>query len=187
MANANDKVVRATPIGPHGPAVKAWLESVANNPRVRELLGRRHRLLQVHHREGTKKQPLQEPQLAAIFYNYSDNCAVTVTAPLESPERAGVVCSGRQPIPSPEEFDEALQIVKSDHELGPLLAAGRLEFYRPMPAILDIRKRDEDLERMIAVGLRANDTSLHCEIVGVNLVKGLVVRLPGRTPPRAYP
>ncbi|MDQ3896337.1 MAG: hypothetical protein M3326_03630, partial [Actinomycetota bacterium] len=67
-----------------------------------------------------------------------------------------------------------------DGVLGPPLAAGELEPYRPMPPLANLRDPDGNVERVVAVGLRST-TGEH-RVVGVRTADGEVLRDPPGVP-----
>ena len=82
--------------------------------------------------------------------------------------------------PFDDEFGWAVDALKEDPELGPLLDGGELQAYRPMPALANLHDPDGNIERVIAVGLRSS-TGEH-RIVGVRTLDGEILREPEGVP-----
>ena len=108
-----------------------------------------------------------------------------VEAPLAEDAAPVVRSSSRQPLPSPEEREAALAVLREDPVLGPELAAERLVPYRAMPPLVGTERDDGTVERVITVGLRPEDGDASHEIVGVHLGRREVVRFEGGAPPNA--
>ena len=147
---------------------------------VRRAIGRaRHRLLSTElvGADLDGRRAAAAPRaVRTMIYDYDDERALRVEAPLRDPASATVSIIAAQPPPSGEEFAAAVEVLNDDPELGDALAAGRLEPYRPMPPLIPGERPDGEAERVIAVGLRAKDRSARHEIVGVSLGRGAVAR-----------
>jgi hypothetical protein len=71
-----------------------------------------------------------------------------------------------------------------DPEFGPSLRAGNLITYEPMPPLLFPQNRRGQIERTLNIGVRSkSDSKYWNEMVGVNLVRGTIMRFPGGAPP----
>ena len=139
-----------------------------------------HRLVSFQLLEPTRKtaKPQELDRYRATYYDYTNNRAIHAEGRLGAPGAPTVTVSQRQPRPSPEEFDEAVKIVRRHKELGPALRAGNLEPYRPMPPLVETPLPDGTVERIVTVGLRPSGrrkTPAH-EIVGVNMIRRRVER-----------
>ena len=112
------------------------------HPAVRERLrGKRNRLLSVQLLEpagGGKAERVEEPdRYRTTFYDYDDNRVIEVTGHLDDGESVEVSQAGYQPLPSSEEFDEAVEIVLEDEDLGPKIRDERLVPYPPIPPLIN--------------------------------------------------
>jgi hypothetical protein len=65
-----------------------------------------------------------------------------VDAALEDDAAPVIRTRSRQPLPSPEEREAALAVLKQDPELAPLLEPGRLVPYRAMPPLAGTERDD---------------------------------------------
>jgi hypothetical protein len=93
---------------------------------------------------------------------------------------ASLINTDWQRPPSDDEFAWAVGALQEDPTLGPALAAGDLEPYRPMPPLANLRDPDGNVDRVVAVGLRSR-TGEH-RIVGVLTADGEVIRQPTGVP-----
>jgi hypothetical protein len=157
------------------------------HPSIRERLrGKRNRLLSVQLLEpadrGKADEPEEPDRYRATIYDYDDNRVVVATGRLDDRESVEVSQAGYQPLPTTEEFDEAVEIVLEDEDLGPKIRDQHLVPYRPMPPLIDAELPDGRMERTIAVGLMPQGDGARHEIVGANMVHRTVMRFPERAP-----
>src|ERR687893_3015629 len=135
---------------------RASLEHPAVQERLR---GKRSRLLSVQLLEPVgrgKADEAEDPdRYRATFYDYDDNRVVVATGRLDAGESVEVSQAGYQPLPTSEEFDEAVEIELEDENLGPAIRDQRLVPYAPMPPLIDAELPDGRVERTVAVGLIA--------------------------------
>jgi hypothetical protein len=126
----------------------------------------------------------QEPtHIRAAVYDYAKEQTLLVDAPLEGAGEAVAESNARQPLPTTEEREAAVEVIRDDPELGPAVRDGRLIPYRPMPPLIADELPDGRIERTVAVGLRpAGDGDGH-EILGVKLARRELVRFEGGAPP----
>ncbi|HEV8224075.1 MAG TPA: hypothetical protein VGP74_02365, partial [Rubrobacteraceae bacterium] len=183
-----DVRIEIEPFGP-GPEVNEEVsKAVLDHPAVQEYLdGTRHRLLSVRlldaEVEGKPDEPVPPDRYRATIYDYTNNRAVVATGSLD--DVAGsleVSVSGRQPIPTREEFDEAVEILLEDEDLGPAIREQRLVPYRPMPPLVEAELPDGRVQRTLAVGLMPRERGARHEIVGVNMVHRTVSRFQDGAP-----
>lgn len=121
----------------------------------------------------------------ATIYDYTNNRTLYIDGLLDKPTRVEVTESASQPLPSSEEFDEAVKIVARDRELGPALREELLVPYYPVPPLLNTEAPDGSLERTIAVGLLPKEGERGHQIVGVNMISQAVTRFKNNAPPTA--
>jgi hypothetical protein len=95
-------------------------------------------------------------------------------------EYASLAHTAWQRPPSDDEFAWAVASLKEDGALGPALAAGELEAYRPMPPLANLRDPDGNVERVVAVGLRS--TAGQHRVVGVRTADGEILAQPPEVP-----
>ena len=127
--------------GPGPEVVDEVSRAALNHPSVREQLSEtRHRLLSVRllepELEGKPDGPLPPDRYRATIYDYTNNRVVLATGRLEDIRGSTEVSeAGYQPLPNREEFDEAVEVLLEDEDLGPAIRAQRLVPYRPMPPL----------------------------------------------------
>jgi hypothetical protein len=177
-------------VGPGPDAIDEVRRASLEHPSVQERLrGKRSRLLSVQLLEptdGGKADELEEPdRYRATIYDYDDNRVVVAAGRLDDRESVEVSQAGYQPLPTSEEFDEAVEILLEDEDLGPKIRDQRLVPYAPMPPLIDAELPDGRVERTIAVGLMPQGDGARHEIVGANMVHRTVMRFPERAPETA--
>jgi hypothetical protein len=177
--------------GPGPEVIDEVSRAVLGHPSVQEQLGEaRHRLLSVQllepALEGKPDGPLPPDRYRATIYDYTNNRVVLVTGRLEDVRGSTEVSeAGHQPLPNSEEFDEAVEVLLEDDDLGPAIREQRLVPYRPMPPLVEAELPDGRVERTLAVGLLSQGDEARHEIVGANMVNRTVSRFDNRAPERA--
>ena len=117
------------------------------------------------------------------FYDYTTNRTIIVDGHLNKRSPLNIIESNRQPMPSNEEFDEAVEILMRHSEIGSAIRKKTLQIYRPMPPLINEELPDGRIERTIAIGLLPEGNGPHQhEIVGVNMIHQTVVRFEGGAP-----
>ncbi len=166
--------VQVRPFGPSEETLREVARSVVEQATVRERLGHaRSRLLSLDLLDGdTKGQRVAAAprNYRATIYDYTHNRTLLVSGCLNSYEQVEVTESATQPLPSREEFEEAVELLARDERIGAELREQRLAPYNPMPPILAVEHPDGSSERVIVVGLHAPNQQGGHRIVGVNLV-----------------
>jgi hypothetical protein len=174
--------------GPDQPTLDAVTKRVLQLAAVRKCLkDTRHRLLSVVAADpdpGVKptRAPSPPNRFRVTLYDYTNRRTLFVDGRVGAPARVEVSESACQPLPSRDEFDEAVTIVARDSELGPSLSKGRLRPYRPMPPLLRSESADGYGERTLAVGLLPAEGERGHEIVGVNMIRQTLVRFDRNAP-----
>lgn len=206
MGLSPKRSVEVVPFGP-GQETMSRLRSICDHhPSIQSFLqGTRHLLLSLELLDledipGNKsvslpKSPQSTPpsEFLATYYDYSNNRAVMATGSIHDAGCMNVCDSDAQPLPSAEEFELALNIVRDHPELGCLLQENLVLPYRAMPALIGIELSDGCMERTLAVGLLpikrdSEDQSessrdlLH-QIVGVNMISHEVIIYETGAPP----
>jgi hypothetical protein len=177
--------------GPGPQVIDEVSQAALEHPSVREQLsGTRHRLLSVRLLEPAledKPGGLMPPdRYRATFYDYTNNRVVLATGRVEDVQGSMEVSeAGHQPLPNGEEFDDAVEILLDDEELGPAIREQRLVPYRPMPPLVETELPGGRVERTLAVGLLSQSDEARHEIVGANMVDRTVSRFDNRAPERA--
>jgi hypothetical protein len=175
-------VVKVEPRGPE-PSVLAGLgRELLQHPELARSLGERHRLLSLQWIDPepevkTDRRLAASNRFAATFYSYTNNHTVQVEGLAGKLPEIRMAESGVQPLPSSEEFDEAVRILSEDRRIGPALRKRELQPYPPMPPLLSAELPNGRSERTLAVGLlpAKPDGGARHEIVGVNMIRREVV------------
>jgi hypothetical protein len=177
--------------GPGPDAIDEVSQAVLSHPSVREQLrDTRHRLLSVRllksASDGKPDGPMPPDRYRATIYDYTNNRVVLATGSLDDIQGSMEVSeAGHQPLSNREEFDEAVEILLEDEDLGPAIREQRLVPYRPMPPLIEAELPDGRVERTIAVGLLPQGGKARHEIVGANMIHRTVSRFPDMAPERA--
>src|SRR5215207_4319981 len=193
MNEQSDVQIDIERLGPEPETIEEISRAAVEHPSSREYLSEtRNRLLGVEFLEPTVEGKAEGPVLPdryrATVYDYTNNRVVLTTGHLDdTQEPIEVTEAGYQPLPNKEEFDEAVEILGEDYDLGPAVRAQRLLPYRAMPALIDSELPDGRVERTLAVGLLPQSDlpqsdELRHEIVGVNMIHRTVTRFPDRAP-----
>jgi hypothetical protein len=186
MEASGELDVQAVPFGPGEEDARAAVRNAFEQPAVAAELGEGdHRVLAMtpilpDPEAGEQPEP---SHVRAAVYDYTKEQTVLVDAPIDGVGEAVAASSARQPLPTAEEREAAVDVIRDHSELGPAVREGRLIPYRPMPPLIVDELPDGGIERTIAVGLRpAGDGDRH-EILGVKLGRRELVRFEGGAPP----
>jgi hypothetical protein len=183
--------VTVTPAGPTQATLDEIGRTLLRLTEVRKCLGRaRHRLLSITAVETeseikSSRAPAPPSRVSATIYDYTNNRTLHVDGRLSRPRAVEITESGGQPLPTPEEFQEAVDILRKDRELGAGIREQRLRPYPPMPPLLGEQMPDGRTERIIAVGLLPANGEFRHEILGVNMTDRKIIRFPRHAPPTA--
>jgi Copper amine oxidase, enzyme domain len=183
--------VEVVPYGPDPDELDAAVRSALDLPEVQsELEGAEHRVLSVMPVEpepGPGDDDVPEPtHVRATVYDYTNERTLVIDTGLAGGGGVDVQETIRQPLPTSEEFEAAVEAVGHDPELGAALAAGQLRPYRPMPPLVLDEQPDGTVVRTVAVGLLpADGAEARHEIVGVALAGGEVTRFESGAPDSA--
>jgi hypothetical protein len=191
-AGGEELSVRIEPFGPKPEQLQALADIVTSHRAVHAYLAKtRFRLLRIDlidpPEEMKPKTPKPLDNFRAVFFDYTNNRSVIATGSLAKPKSLEVTASGLQPLPSQEEFDEAVSIAMEHPELGRPLREQRLRAYPAMPPLAAHELPDGRMERTVTVGLIPAEGTQGHEIVTVNMIRRRVTRLEpserGRAPP----
>jgi hypothetical protein len=124
--------------GPTPEAMATLAQAVTKQKSLQARLAKtRNRLLRIDLVEPPEEikpaRPRPPEQFRAIIYDYTNNVAVIATGSIARPASLDITESAEQPLPSPEEFAEAVRIITADADLGAGLREKRFIPYRPMP------------------------------------------------------
>jgi hypothetical protein len=173
--------VKIVSFGPGPERIESLTRIVMKHRAVQKRLAKtRHRLLRIDliddHQDPKPARPKPPNGFMATFYDYTNNCTVLASGRLSAPSALEVTESAVQPLPSPEEFANAVGLVRKNGQLGPELREHRLRPYQPMPPLIYEELPDGRVERVVAVGLRPTVGMKGHEIVGVNMNRRIVIR-----------
>jgi hypothetical protein len=185
---ADELQIESEPFGPDPAVIQELTSSVLRHPAVLEQLeGTEHRLLSLELVEpgGKVRRPTPPRDYLATIFDYTGNRAVLASGSLADPTVVAVEELGIQPLPSPDEFEAAVDVVREDPELGAALRDERLQPYPAVPALVGEELPDGRLARTLAVGLLPGEGEKGHEIVGVNLLTRAITRFDGGAPPNA--
>jgi hypothetical protein len=192
MNEQNDLQIDVERLGPQPETIEEIARAAVEHPSSQEYLSEtRNRLLSVELLdeptvEGKADGPVLPDRYRATVYDYTNNRVVLTTGHLDDTQEPIEVSEvGYQPLPNKEEFDEAVEILREDYDLGPAVRTQRFLTYRPMPPLIDSELPDGRVERTVAVGLLPQSDELRHEIVGVNMIHRTVTRFPDRAPAHA--
>ena len=159
--------------------LEARPHAIADNPQSllqqrelrQELDGTKHRLLSFQTEDDDGDQPVR---FKAAVYDYTNQRTLLAAG---DPDDLGSVTftdSTIQPLPTQEEFEEAIAVLKQDSALGEPIQSGALTPYRPMPPLANATLADGTIERILNVGLYSERSDLRHRFVGVDLARGAV-------------
>lgn len=131
--------VQVTPWGPTQEMLDGAAAGLSRQIQVRRFLRRtRSRLLSlelIQEDEKGSSESVPPNRYRGTFYDYTNNLTIVAESSFDRPDQVDVTASAWQPLPSAEEMDEAVNILKSDPKLGPALLDERVEVYPPMPPL----------------------------------------------------
>ena len=174
--------------GPGPEVTDAVRKTVRDHPSVQEYLGQaRSRVLSVELLNPTVRGkpdgPMTPDHYRATIYDYTNNRVVLATGNLDDIQGSMELSeAGYQPLPNREEFDEAVEILLEDDDLGPAIREQSIVPYRPMPPLIEAELPDGRVERTLGVGLLPQERGARHEIVGANMVHRTVARFQDRAP-----
>lgn len=183
--------VRVVPWGPSQEEIDAVVAHLPEQAAMQKNLdGTRYRMISFELLDPDIKTGPQVPpsQYRATFYDYTNNRTITATGSFAKADELSVEEVDYQPLPSPDEFAAAVEVLQHDATFGAALRAGRLKIYEPMPPLI-FSERGEDgrIERTITVGLRATnpddpEVERANEVVAVNMTQEKVLRFKDGAP-----
>lgn len=187
MADELDVDIR--PFGPDAAVVEKLSRTLLRHPGLRAVTKRaRRRLLSVEFLEPDAKRvrPAKPDRYRATIYDYTHNRTLLVDGSFGVPDAVEVTESGIQPVPSYDEFVEAVKFLSADERFGSLLRGQQLQPYLAMPPLVDEELLDGSGSRVLAVGLLpTSEGGGDHEIVGVDMVSRSVRRFDAKAPARS--
>ena len=191
MPEYNDVQINIERSGPGPEVIDEVSQALAEHASVQEQLSEtRSRLLSVELLEPVgagRVDGLEPDRYLATYFDYDNNEAKLVTGRLDNIQGSMEVSdSSHQPLLTRKEFDEAVEILREDPDIGPALSEQRVKPQPAMPPLLtEATRPDGRTDRTLAVLLLSRSDELRNEIVGVNMIDRTVLRFPERAPSRA--
>jgi hypothetical protein len=183
--------VKITPFGPSQAALDKIARELLALSEVKKYLQKtRHRLLSIAALEPEaelkrNRTPATPSRFRATIYDYTNNRTLLIEGRLAQPRKVAIADSASQPLPTQEEFEEAVKMLARHEQLGAVIREQRLQPYPPMPPLLGEPLPDGRNERTIAVGLLPTQGDQHHEIVGVNMSRRTIIRFENHAPATA--
>jgi hypothetical protein len=219
--------LRIVPFGPSQNVIDRISTGLIKNKSVQKYLDRsKYRLLyfeltdsdarkkkEKNNNKG-KRKPLPPNRFHATLFDYTNNRTIFVDGSIDKPRHVEITESAIQPLPSYEEFDEAVKVLMNkDDKIASAIREKQLQPYPPMPPLINTELPDGTIERTIAVGLLPTTTTASMtpspattgeeqaradredredredrhrhEIVGVNMIRQEVLRFENKAPPNS--
>ena len=177
--------VEVVPWGPGTQRARDAVKAALERPGVADRLGDGERrvisITPVFGDPEGGEQP-EPTHVRAALYDYAKEQTLLLDAALDGAGEPVSASSARQPLPTADERELAVDVIRDDPELGQAVREGRLTPYRPMPPLID-QLPDGRVERTIAIGLRPAAGDDGHEIVGVRLGRRELVRFERGAPP----
>jgi hypothetical protein len=178
--------IKVVPVGPTQEMIDQARLDVERSAAVQQVLaGKQYRLLDISYIDNTDKSrgELQLPtRYKAVFYDYTNDRVFVAEGSFDGSETVTVHEEFYQPVPSQEEFDAALRVLQKSGNFADSLKRESLKPFRPMPPVTVL---DGTTERILNIGLSAQDSDSQNQIVGVSIKRGVVVLYPNNAPPMA--
>ena len=191
MTDNGDVQINIEPVGPGPEVIDEVSQALAKHPSVQEHLAEiRSRLLSIELLDpvGTGRADGLEPdRYLATYFDYTNNQVKRVTGRLDDIQGSMEIShSIEQPLPTREEFEEAVEILRADSDLGPAISERRVEPQPAMPPLLtEATRPDGRIDRTLSVLLLSRSNSqpeARNETVGVNMIDRTVLRFPEGAP-----
>jgi hypothetical protein len=172
---AGDLAVETCARGPSAAAVGRVTELLSGDWLRQQLDAAETRLLSLRvldDDDDKDREPADAARFAATIYDYTHNRTLRVCGAVEQPERASIIETASQPLPTREEFEAAVDILANRSDLGVQIRCGDLLAYRPMPPLVQVETPDGRIERTLAIGLipTRGAEKLH-RLLAVNMIR----------------
>ncbi|MCA1716764.1 MAG: hypothetical protein LC781_07855 [Actinobacteria bacterium] len=191
MTEHSDMQINIEPVGPGPEVIDEVSQALSEHPSVQAQLSEtRQRLLSIellNPVDAGRADGMEPDRYRTTTYDYTNNRVILTTGSLDDVQGSMEVSeSGHQPLPTREEFEEAVEVLYEDPDLGPALSEQMMEARPAMPPLITEPTRpDGRIERTLAVLLVSRSNEVPNEIVGVNMIGRTVSRFPERAPSRA--
>lgn len=186
--DTSDLHIQVEPWGPDARVADSILCNLFDRPPIQEYLADSDYRLLGFEFVGTPtktRTPRPPTRYRATVYDYTNNRTVFLEGCIDERELVLISESNIQPLPTGEEFEAAVHILRDDPDIGPALREGLLQPYPPMPPIVqdEAELPDGRVERTLAIGLLPINTDrFRNEIIGVNMINRGVIHYEGRAP-----
>lgn len=173
--------VTITPVFPSQAQMDVLIKTIKAHSSVAKLLdGTQHRLISVEYPEG-KLLAISQKKVRLTFYDYTNDRPIVADSSINDTRLTTASIDKVQPLPSPEEFDAAADIVRKHPDYAGLFNNGAT-VYRTMPPLMS---ENVGSERTLTVGIEAPKSDTPNQIVAVNMIRGTVTTFVNNAPPTA--
>jgi hypothetical protein len=176
-------VVDIQPAGFEPDVVERLRETLVRVPSVREVAGDSDlRLLDV---QPLDRDPRKTPRgrversFRATFYDYTNQRTLEVVGDVDAPRRAEVREFARQPLPSREEFEAAIDLLRQDRSWGRSMRAD-ITAIPHVPPVIPLEQPDGRTHRAIGVVLVPPEGRGAFQVAAVDLARGEIHRMDAR-------
>jgi len=183
LANADTTRITARQIGPTDEDRLKVVEKLLAHPDVIKALDQKdYRLITTELNERTLSSGLDYD---VRIFNYTDATMLRLSGPIDFSIAPKIQPTIEDVAATPDEFEEAVNLLMQNSEFSSGLIKGELFAYEPMPSTVPTVEMLRGLggPRVIGVGISSKTDSAIHEIVGVNLSTLNVVRFPEKAPP----
>lgn len=161
--------------GPTADELGDFVGALLDQPSVASVLnGVRYRVLAIRTVENGEKfaaATTGQNRYSVLIFDYTNNRSLEAIASYPEASQIQISFSSRQPLPSAEEWEEAVEIVSREEAFAQFLLCGLLVAYRPMPALVERASTTGVVARTLAVGLLpVPGSDLQHQIVAVNMI-----------------
>jgi len=178
-ARASELTLDIQPVGWDEASQQALVTTVLDHMDVqRRLEGSHYRVLET-------VLPADGNRFSMTLYDYTRDQAFEITGDSRNLSRIQIRGVTYSPAPTPEEMEDAIQILKAHPYFGAEATKDKWQPYDAMPGLINV---PGSRSRVIAVGIMPTGPSsneLRHEIVGVDLSRQTVIRYPTGAPPTA--
>lgn len=170
--------ITVNPVGPTQAIIDAATARVAKSDSVLSVLeNHKYRVMSFEYLDAGAQLPTR---FREVIYDYTADKTLVAEGDLAGTGPIVVHQDSFQPIPTEEEFAEAVSILAADSRFSSFFRENTVKPFRPMP---DVTVLDGTVERLVNVGLDSLGSSARNEVVSVNLRRGTVLRYDGGAPP----
>lgn len=187
VAHSEELEIEIIPTGQQEADFSRQLKALLDSPEVKSALkGKRYRVLKINPsaitRAPSRLTPVDSDSvLVAEIYDYTEDRLLKVTNDSGKATIREFDDTFHQPLPTQDEYMEAVEILKRDRALGAKIKKNQLIPYMAMPVLLDPLPGGG--KRVLPIGLRATHLRSDHEIVAVDLSREKIERFTRKSPP----